>query len=153
MEDRTTTSFTINSSTDVQGGSEMRQSMGELNSQVSSVTYNSDETEHSIIAHDTKGQIFELAAKDALYDRDGGNSDIDCNEDDLHHSSVIAEDKLPFDLDTAETKGTAEKWLRPWLTEKPQAIKFDCPQFDEINNPGCWSTFSYQPKYEKKKYI
>ena len=53
----------------------------------------------------------------------------------------------------AETKGTSEKWSRPWLTEKPPAIKFDCPQFDEINNPGCWSAFSYQPKYEKKKYI
>eukprot|EP00957_Ditylum_brightwellii_P042372 3208227-Ditylum_brightwellii.AAC.1 len=32
-------------------------------------------------------------------------------------------------------------------------MKFDCPQFDELNNPGCWSAFSYQPKYEKKKYI
>jgi hypothetical protein len=144
---------TINSSTDAQGGSEMRESMGDLNSQVSSVTYNSVETEHSIIAHETKEQILELAAKDALYDGDGGDSDIDCNEDDLHHSSVIEEDKVPFDLDMAETKGTSEKWSRPWLTEQPPAIKFDCPQFDEIDNPGCWSAFSYQPKYEKKKYI
>eukprot|EP00957_Ditylum_brightwellii_P186824 14225640-Ditylum_brightwellii.AAC.1 len=71
----------------------MRESMGDLNSQVSSVTYNSAETEHSIIVHETKEQILKLATKDALYDGDGGDSDIDCNEDDLHHSSVIEEDK------------------------------------------------------------
>eukprot|EP00957_Ditylum_brightwellii_P157989 12026269-Ditylum_brightwellii.AAC.1 len=88
-------------------------------------------------SHETTEQILKLAAKDALYDGNGGDSDIDYNEDDLHHSSVIAKDKVPFDLDIAETKGTAEKWSRPWLTEKPLAIKFDCPQFDEINNPGC----------------
>eukprot|EP00957_Ditylum_brightwellii_P040931 3099581-Ditylum_brightwellii.AAC.1 len=35
-EDGTTTSFTIDSSTDDQGGSEMRESMGDLNSQLSS---------------------------------------------------------------------------------------------------------------------
>eukprot|EP00957_Ditylum_brightwellii_P014597 1099926-Ditylum_brightwellii.AAC.1 len=153
MEDGTTTSFTINSSKGAQGGSEMRKSMGDLNSQVSSVTYNNAETEHSIIAHETTEQILELAAKEAFYDGDGGDSDINCNEDELHHSSVIAKDKAPFDFDTAETKGTAEKWSRPWLTEKLLAIKFDCPQFDVINNPGCWSAFSYQPKYEKKLYI
>eukprot|EP00957_Ditylum_brightwellii_P095794 7298365-Ditylum_brightwellii.AAC.1 len=45
------------------------------------------------------------------------------------------------------------KKTRSWLTEKPPAIKFDCPQFDKINNPGCWSAFSYQPRYDKKKYI
>eukprot|EP00957_Ditylum_brightwellii_P090799 6914302-Ditylum_brightwellii.AAC.1 len=61
MEDRTTTSFTINSSTDAQVGSEMRESMGDLNSQVSSVTYISVEAEHSIIAHETTEQILELA--------------------------------------------------------------------------------------------
>eukprot|EP00957_Ditylum_brightwellii_P010205 771040-Ditylum_brightwellii.AAC.1 len=68
MEDGTT----INSFTDAQVGSEMRESMDDLNSQVSSVTYNSVETEHSIIAHETKEQILELAVKDALYDGDGG---------------------------------------------------------------------------------
>eukprot|EP00957_Ditylum_brightwellii_P161749 12315334-Ditylum_brightwellii.AAC.1 len=74
-EDRTTTSFTINSYT------------------VSSVTYNSAKTEHSMITHKTKEQILELAAKDALYAWNGGNFDIDCNENDLHHNSVIEEDK------------------------------------------------------------
>eukprot|EP00957_Ditylum_brightwellii_P181856 13854155-Ditylum_brightwellii.AAC.1 len=83
IEDRTT----INSSTDAQEGSEMRESMGDMNSQVSSVTYNSAETEHSIISHETQEQNLELAAKDALYDGDGDNSDFDYDEDDLHHNS------------------------------------------------------------------
>eukprot|EP00957_Ditylum_brightwellii_P178394 13588293-Ditylum_brightwellii.AAC.1 len=93
--------------------------------------------EHSINAYETKEQILELAEKDALYDEDGGDSDIECDENDLHHNSGIEEDKVPFDLDITETKGTAKKWSRPWLTEKPTAIKFDCPQFDDINNPDC----------------
>eukprot|EP00957_Ditylum_brightwellii_P062340 4729866-Ditylum_brightwellii.AAC.1 len=60
---------------------------------VSYVTYNSATTEHSIIVHETKEQILELAEKDAFYAGDGGNSDIEYDENDLHHNSVIEEDK------------------------------------------------------------
>eukprot|EP00957_Ditylum_brightwellii_P204044 15337354-Ditylum_brightwellii.AAC.1 len=84
---------------------------------------------------------------------DGGDSGIECDENNLHNSSVTKEDNVPFDLNIAETKGTAEQWPRPWQTEKPPPIKFDCPKFEVIDNPGCWSEFSYQPKYQKKKYI
>eukprot|EP00957_Ditylum_brightwellii_P146549 11157290-Ditylum_brightwellii.AAC.1 len=45
----------------------------------------------------------------------------------------------------AETKNTAEQWSRPWQTEKPPEIRFDCPKFEDIDNPGCSSEFSYQP--------
>eukprot|EP00957_Ditylum_brightwellii_P035319 2678619-Ditylum_brightwellii.AAC.1 len=73
MEERTTTSLTINLSTVTQGGSEIRQCLSELNVQVSSATDNSAKVKHSIIVHETKKQILELAKKDAMYDGDGGN--------------------------------------------------------------------------------
>eukprot|EP00957_Ditylum_brightwellii_P106976 8161528-Ditylum_brightwellii.AAC.1 len=84
-----------------------------MEQQVLSVTYNSGGPEHSVIAHATKEHILELTKKDALYDEDGGNSNIECDENDLHNRSVVKEDNVPFDLDITKTKSTAEQWLRP----------------------------------------
>eukprot|EP00957_Ditylum_brightwellii_P202579 15330779-Ditylum_brightwellii.AAC.1 len=61
--------------------------------QVSSITYSSAKTENFIVVHETNEQILELAKKDALYTGNEGHSDIECDENDLHHDSAIEEDK------------------------------------------------------------
>eukprot|EP00957_Ditylum_brightwellii_P017191 1295743-Ditylum_brightwellii.AAC.2 len=61
---------------------------------------------------ETKEQILDLTQKDALYDRDEGNSDIECNGKKIQNSRVIGEDNASFVLDISDTKSTAEQWTK-----------------------------------------
>eukprot|EP00957_Ditylum_brightwellii_P112151 8550798-Ditylum_brightwellii.AAC.2 len=57
--------------------------------------------------------------------------------------TVVSLKKTSISPRHSRNKGTAEQWTRPWQKEKLPSMKFDCPKFKDIDNPGGWSELSY----------
>lgn len=112
------------------------------------------------------------AAQDYLQRGDGGNSDEEGDEANEHNDCVnIAArlglngddiDDLDLDVDNngeqlCSLPGAPHNWLPP---QPPATFKGYIPKpqsgapttFDDVDNPGGWTDFMFQPKYKTNKY-
>ena len=98
---------------------------------------------------------------------DGGDSDEEGEEADIHHSSIIL--NRPEQLDRTEVEedvdpedkgipGAPEGWIKPgppddWQGYSPKTYDDHEPSFfEDVDNPGCWSDYTFQAKYNNGQY-
>ena len=120
--------------------------------------------------------VLQYAQQDADEEGDGGDSDEECEDADIHHDAMLeaARDRLQaqaaFDDDAdivADNDENAVLLLRGQVRDgytlripttppnwHPHPPKPDQPPFADVDNPGGWSEFTFQPTFHSsnKKY-
>jgi hypothetical protein len=134
-----------------------------------------------VLGEETDTAILQMVAEDEAEEGDGGDSDVEGGEINLHNEAMMAIDRrvdelnrsLDNDLDFGELgeafepapptiPGTPNGWTPPGPPENFWGYlpKLDAGApllFSEVDNPSGWSEFVFQPKYAmergRKKYV
>jgi len=130
----------------------------DANEESTSITSsNNDEQVHS---EETAEKNLQMMAEDNAEEGDGGDSDVEGDEVNMHYQAMTAIEENDLDLDVwgevsdPSIPGAPEGWIPP---SAPIGFigyckKIDAPShFSEVDNPGRWSDFVFQPKYVKVK--
>ena len=118
---------------------------------------NDEHVQHS----ETPEKILQMMLEDNAEEGDGGDSDVEGDEVNMHYQAMTANEEN-HDLDVEEwgevsdpsIPGAPEGWIP---SGAPIGFIGYCPKFDapshfsEVDNPGRWSEFVFQPKYLKVK--
>jgi hypothetical protein len=101
-----------------------------------------------------------MMAEDNAEEGDGGDSDVEGDEVNMHYQAMTAIEENDLDLDEwgevsdPSIPGAPEGWIPPsaQIGFICYCAKFDAPShFSEVDNPGRWSDLVFQPKYVKVK--
>jgi len=137
---------------------------------------NDGDYEHEPRKHETDEVILQMAAEDFAEEGDGGDSDVEGGEVNLHFEAMslidrneetiralsndLDEDNLgeEFMEDETQIPGAPQGWIPPGapITYQGYVPKSNAPLFfSEVDNPGGWSDFCFQAKYapKGKEYI
>ena len=130
----------------------------DANEESTSITSsNNDEQVHS---EETAEKILQMMAEDNVEEGDSGDSDVEGDEVNMHYQAMTAIEENDLDLDEwgevsdPSIPGAPEGWIPPGapIGFIGYCAKFDAPShFSEVDNPGRWSDFVFQPKYVKVK--
>ncbi len=118
----------------------------------------------------TGKEIEEFFLQDYNEKGDGGDSDVEGDLINVHHESLLRNEGQEVllrdeanDIDAEEEgvvgnciPGAPEGWdppSAPWDYE-PAPPKFDAPEcFEDVDNPGGWSPFTFRARYSNNKYV
>jgi hypothetical protein len=111
-----------------------------------------------------------MFAEDRAKEGDGGNSNVEGGEMNLHYDAMMSVDRrldenfclLANNLDINEwgevsappIPGAPDGWIPPGapINFLGYIPKLDAPaHFADMDNPGCWNNFVFQPKYAVEK--
>lgn len=109
----------------------------------------------------------QLSRETLFEEGDGDDSDNEGGERELHTAAMnlgeISErNDVELALDADEwgaIPGSPDSWTPPCAPPdfKPYEPKYDVPSLDNLDNPGGWSEYTYQPKYtgsrENRSYV
>ena len=112
-------------------------------------------------AEETTETILQMAADDEAEEGDGGNSDVEGGEVDDHFDAMMSHlDELDNDNDLNERgeisalliPGAPDGWIPPgppvgFLGYMPKLDLNATAHFSDVENPGRWSEYVFQPKY------
>ena len=135
-------------------------------SYISDITGTSSDTRNGYVPAESPESINQQLTDLYRQSGDGGDSDEEGGEAEIHHSgveSVVEEDgTTPDDLPSEEDAilplaGAPEGWETP---KPPPTFKGYQPKegsgapatFDEVDNPAGWDEYMFQPKYKGNMY-
>lgn len=138
-----------------------RQSLSPLRSTASSVASEAEGEIASFAStkqRETEEDIIRAAALDEAETGDGSNSDEEGDDlnvlDDGVRERLTDDDEVEPASLVDEIKGSPTGWTPPSAPESYSRArpKECCPEWEEVDNPGEWNDFSFQPKYHRGKY-
>jgi hypothetical protein len=122
------------------------------------------------VAEETADTILRMFAEDRAEEGDGGNSNVEGGEVNLHYGAMMSVNHrlhehvrlLANDLNIDKwgevsappIPGAPDGWIPPGapINSLGYIPKLDAPaHFAEVDNPGCWNDFVFQPKYAVEK--
>ena len=110
---------------------------------------------------ETDEEILAFFTQDYNERGDGGDSDEEGGGINIHHEATILnreeqglrDEANDIDAEEEGIPGSPRGWEPPgppdgWAGYRP---KHDAPQERDVDNPGGWSNYTFQPKYNKEK--